>query len=629
MEKTEKYGAEAIEVLKGLQGVRLRPSMYIGDTSIRGLHHLVQEALDNAVDEHLAGFCTKIVTILHKDGSVSVIDNGRGIPIEIHPKEKRPAVEVVLTTLHAGGKFGKKVYKVSGGLHGVGISVVNALSRWLEVKIRRNGKIYYQKYERGKPVTELKIIDECRDTGTEIRFLPDNEIFEETEFQYDLLSKRLKELAFLNKELITEIIDEKSGKKETFQYKDGLLAFLRILNKNKQVLHEEPIYFMNKIKDIEVEIAMQYNSSFLETVYSFVNRINTLGGTHVSGFLTALTRVINEYIKKNFKTSEKLTGSDVREGLTCIISLKIPNPQFEGQTKSRLGNSGVKGIVERIVHKYLSEYFEENPSVAKKIIEKCLLSARAREAARKARELARRKSALDHTNLPGKLADCQERDPGKSELFIVEGDSAGGSAKQARDKKFQAILPIRGKILNVEKARIDKIFKNKEITTLITAIGTGVGEEFDINKARYHKIIILCDADSDGNHITTLLLTFFYRYARPLVEAGYVYIAQPPLYRVKKGKKNYYVKNDKELDELLKNIGKDNIVIQRFKGLGEMNPEQLWETTMNPDTRVLVRVTIEDAMIADEIFSVLMGENVEPRREFIFNHAKEVKNLDI
>ncbi|MBI4448059.1 DNA topoisomerase (ATP-hydrolyzing) subunit B [Candidatus Woesearchaeota archaeon] len=773
------YQAEDIKVLKGLEGVRLRPAMYIGDTGIRGLHHLVYEAIDNSIDEALAGFCTEILVTLHKDGSVSVVDNGRGIPVDIHPGEKKPAVEVVMTILHAGGKFDKKSYKVSGGLHGVGISVVNALSTHLEVGIKRDGKVFYQKYERGKPVTPLQTIGQTNETGTEVRFTPDPEVFETVEFEYDRLSNRIRELAFLNKGLKITLTDEKTEKKEVHQYSGGIKAFIEYLNANKEFINKEPIYIEEEEQKIRVEIGIQYNTTYQDTIFSFVNNINTIeGGTHLSGFLTALTRSINDYIKKNVKGEEKISGSDIKEGLTTVISIKITDPQFEGQTKTKLGNSVVKGLVDHIVYKKLNEFFEENPSVAKKIIEKCLNAAKAREAARKARDLTRRKTVLSSGSLPGKLADCQEKDPAKSEIFLVEGDSAGGcfsgetkvaltdgrnvtfkqlvkeanqgkgnycytilndgsigiekiknpritkknaavikvildndeeivctpnhnfmlrdrtykkaiellptdslmplntklaiatiqnynhkikrviklnekvdvydlevegthnfalasgvfvhnSAKSARSRATQAILPLRGKVLNVEKSRIDIILKNTEIATLITALGTSIGEEFNIEKARYHKIVIMTDADVDGSHISCLLLTFFYRYAQDLIKAGYIYLAQPPLYKIKIGKHEEYAYNDEQLKEKIGKQPKENFQIQRYKGLGEMNPQQLWETTMDPENRKLCQITIEDAMYADQIFSILMGSEVEARKNFIFEHAKEAKNLDI
>lgn len=627
------YDESDIQVLEGLEAVRKRPSMYIGSTGPRGLHHLVYEIVDNSIDEALAGFCDRIYVILNEDGSVTIADNGRGIPVGMHRKLKKPAVEVAMTVLHAGGKFGGEGYRVSGGLHGVGMSVVNALSEWLEVNVKREGKIYRQRYKRGTPTTELEIIGDSHTTGTEISFKADDEIFEDTEYSFDVLKKRLRELAFLNKGLKITLEDRRTGEKEEFHYEGGIVSFVEYLNKNKTALHPNPIYISGKRDDTIVEVAMQYNNTYMENIYSFANNINTQeGGTHLSGFRAALTRVMNDYARKNniLKENESnLTGEDVREGLAAVISVKLTNPQFEGQTKTKLGNGEVRGLSENIISSGLEAFLEENPSHAKVIIEKALTSARARDAARKARELARRKSVLDSTSLPGKLADCTERDPALSEIFIVEGDSAGGSAKQGRDRQFQAILPLRGKILNVEKARIDKILTNNEIKSMTTAFGAGIGEDFDIEKLRYHKIICMTDADVDGSHIRTLLLTFFYRYMRPLIEEGHVYIAQPPLYKVAKGKSEYYVYSDEQLDGLLEDIGRGNINIQRYKGLGEMNPEQLWETTMDPDTRTLLKVNLDDAIAADEVFTVLMGEKVEPRREFIEENAKLVKNLDI
>ncbi|MCP2618545.1 DNA topoisomerase (ATP-hydrolyzing) subunit B [Candidatus Aminicenantes bacterium AC-335-A11] len=783
-----------MKVLKGLEAVRKRPAMYIGSTGLTGLHHLVYEVVDNSIDEVLAGFCNKIKVIIHVDNSVTVIDNGRGIPVGILKKEGRPAVEVVLTTLHAGGKFDDKTYKVSGGLHGVGISVVNALSERLEVEIKRDGGVYRQIYERGKPITELKKIGKTKSTGTKITFWPDPEIFETIEFNFEILAQRLRELSFLNRGVYISIEDERTGKKHEFQYNGGICEFVEHLNQNKNVLHSKPIYISGEKNGTIVEIAIQYNNSYTETIYSFVNNINTTeGGTHLSGFKAALTRTINTYAQahnliKDFK--EGFTGDDTREGLCAVISLKMKNPQFEGQTKTKLGNSEIKGIVESLVNEKLSAYFEENPAVTKKIVLKILEAARARVAARKARDLSRRKGLLEATTLPGKLADCQERNPDLSEIFIVEGDSAGGSAKQARDRHFQAVLPIKGKILNVEKARYDKILANEEIRTIIAALGTGIGkEDFDINKLRYKKIIIMTDADVDGSHIRTLLLTFFYRQMYPVIENGYLYIAQPPLYKIKRGKTDFYLKDDRafeefivkkisqektvkikengkvfsgeELVEVLHNLilkknylkflerknypsqiidlmlrnqiyneksladkkkmeefqgelfklgipslfgedeehgvfeisfnweingrkinqkinwelissaefrtlfkiyqslkefspppyvveedkeeveddlklldylidsGKKGLTIQRYKGLGEMNPEQLWETTMNPKTRSLLKVTIQDAVEADEIFTLLMGDEVEPRRKFLEENALDVRNLDI
>lgn len=632
-EETVNYSAEQIQVLEGLEAVRRRPGMYIGNTGPGGLHHLVFEVVDNSIDEALAGFCNYIEVIIHPDNSVTVIDNGRGIPVDIHPKMGRPAVEVVLTVLHAGGKFGGEGYKVSGGLHGVGVSVVNALSEWLEVEVKREGKIFWQRYERGVPVTDLEVKGEADSTGTKVTFKPDGEIFEVLEFDFNILAQRLRELSFLNKGVKIILRDERTGEEKVFQHDGGIVDFVRHLNKNKDLLHEKPIYFAAEKGGVWVEVALQYNTGYTENIFSFANNINTTeGGTHEAGFKTALTRVINDYARKYnlLKDSDSnLTGEDIREGLTAIISVKVKEPQFEGQTKTKLGNTEVRGIVDGIVSERMESFLEENPSIARKIVEKAISAARAREAARKARELTRRKNALEATSLPGKLADCTEKDPALSELYLVEGDSAGGSAKLGRDRKYQAILPLRGKILNVEKARLDKILANEEIKAIITALGTGIGDDFDIKKARYHKVIIMTDADVDGSHIRTLLLTFFFRYMRPLIEAGYVYIAQPPLYLVKKGKEQYYLYSDQELAQKLKELGEEGVTIQRYKGLGEMNPEQLWETTMNPEARTILQVSLEDAMQADEIFTILMGDKVEPRREFIQAHAREVRNLDI
>jgi len=579
----------------------------------------------------LAGLCARISVVIHNDGFITVSDNGRGIPIDIHPKLNKPAVEVVMTRLHSGGKFDKKVYKVSGGLHGVGLSVTNALCRELVVEVKRNGKIYQQKYSYGKPVTELKIIGDVdqKDTGTIVKFLPDEQIFSATEFSFEILSSRLRELAFLNKGVKITIEDERADKKNEFQYEGGIISFVEYLNKNKNPLHKT-IYFSKTKNGVQLEYALQYNDGYQENVFSFANTINTYeGGTHLIGFKTALTRVMNNYIEKNKIKGVRLSSEDAREGLTAVISIKVPEPQFEGQTKTKLGNSEIKGLVDSIVNDTLSSYLEENPQFAKIIVYKCVNAAHAREAAQKARELTRRKGALNHGSLPGKLADCSEEEPEKCELFIVEGDSAGGSAKQGRNRGFQAVLPLRGKILNVEKARLNKIFENEEITTMVTAIGTSIGEEFDIAKARYHKLVIMTDADVDGSHIRTLLLTFFYRYMHPLIEAGYVYIAQPPLYKVTKGKLTKYVYNNEELEKLLKEIGREDVNLQRYKGLGEMNPQQLWETTMDPDDRTILQVTLQDAVEADKMFTLLMGDQVEPRRKFIEMHAKEVVNLDV
>ena len=626
------YGAEQIQVLEGLEAVRKRPGMYIGSTSGKGLHHLVYEVVDNSIDEALAGYCDKVNVVIHKDNSISVTDNGRGIPVDMHETGK-PAVEVVLTVLHAGGKFGGAGYKVSGGLHGVGVSVVNALSEKMIVQVQRDGKVCEIAFERGRTVSPLKVIGATEVTGTKVWFKPDPEIFEETVFSFDTLKQRLRELAFLNRGLFISLSDERTGEVKEYKFEGGIISFVEHLNKTKDVLHPQPIY-INGVKDTTVvEVAIQYNDSYLENMFAFVNNINTQeGGTHLSGFKSALTRAINDYSRKmNLlkDADDNLSGDDTREGLTAVISLKIQEPQFEGQTKSKLGNSEVRGIVDAMVFEKLSEFFEENPAVARKIIEKTILAARARDAARKARELTRRKSALEISSLPGKLADCSIRDPMQTEIYLVEGDSAGGSAKQGRDRRFQAILPLRGKILNVEKARLDTILNNAEIRTMITAFGSGIGSDFDLDKSRYGKIIIMTDADVDGAHIRTLLLTFFYRYMQPLIENGRVFIAQPPLYLAKKGKEHWYLYNDAALEQLMQKIGRTDIALQRYKGLGEMNPEQLWETTMNPVERTLLQVSMEDAMTADEIFSILMGDKVEPRRKFIEDNAHLVRNLDI
>jgi DNA gyrase subunit B len=624
------YDASHIQVLEGLEAVRRRPSMYVGSTDALGLHHLVYEVVDNSVDEALAGFCTEIDVSLHQDGSVTVKDDGRGIPVDIHPQFDRPALEIVMTILHAGGKFDHESYSVSGGLHGVGVSVVNALSKYLEVEVWRNGKVYWQRYERGNVASELDVRGDSQHTGTTITFIPDPDIFEETEFNFDLLSSRLRELAFLNKGLKITIRDERSGKENAFQYEGGIASFVEYLNKNKEALHSPPIHLSSSKNGTSVEVALQYNSSYNENIFSYANNINTReGGTHLMGFRAALTKTVNEYAKANklLKTDDKLGGEDLREGLVAVVSVKLPDPQFEGQTKARLGNSAIRGLVESLVSEGLAEHFEENPLTATAIVEKASEALRAREAARKAKELTRRKNALFSGGLPGKLADCSENSPAKCEIYIVEGESAGGSAKQGRNRHFQAILPLRGKILNVERARLDKILKNTEIRNMIVAFGTGIGEDFDIGKARYHKVIIMTDADVDGSHIRTLLLTFFYRYMSPLLEAGYIYIAQPPLYQIKKGKQVSYAYSDEELTRLVKDMAKP--AIQRYKGLGEMNPDQLWETTMNPGNRTLRKMTLEDAVEADRIFTILMGDQVEPRREFIEAHAKDVKNLDV
>lgn len=638
-ENTE-YGADQIQILEGLEAVRKRPGMYIGSTSSRGLHHLVYEIVDNAVDEALAGFCTEIQVIINQDNSITVIDNGRGIPVGINHKAGIPAVEVVFTILHAGGKFGGGGYKVSGGLHGVGASVVNALSTWLEVTICREGKVYQQRYERGKTMYPLKMVGECdpEQTGTKVVFLPDSEVFEETVYDYDILKQRLREMAFLTKGLKIILKDSREGmeREKIFHYEGGIREFVSYLNRSKEALYPEIIYCEGQQNGVSVEVAMQHNDSYTENCYGFVNNINTPeGGTHIVGFRNALTKTFNDYARKNklLKESEpNLSGDDIREGLTAIVSVKIEEPQFEGQTKQKLGNSEARGAVDNVVSKQLEIFLEENPSVAKVIVEKSVLAQRAREAARKARDLTRRKSALDNMSLPGKLADCSDKNPENCEIYIVEGDSAGGSAKTARNRVTQAILPLRGKILNVEKARLDKIYSNAEIKAMITAFGTGIHEDFDITKLRYHKIIIMTDADVDGAHIATLLLTFLYRFMPELIKQGYVYLAQPPLYKVEKNKKVWYAYDDNELNGILTEIGRDgNNKIQRYKGLGEMDAEQLWETTMDPEKRILLRVTMDESATSeiDLTFTTLMGDKVEPRREFIEENARFVENLDI
>jgi DNA gyrase subunit B len=634
--KGHHYDATSITVLEGLEAVRKRPAMYIGDTGVRGLHHLIWEVVDNAVDEALAGHCDDILVSLHTDGSVSVKDNGRGIPVDVHAGTGKPALEVVMTTLHAGGKFDNASYKVSGGLHGVGVSCVNALAETCAVEVLREGKLYTQDYVRGVPTGPMKsraADKKAEGSGTVVRFKPDAQIFETTEFHWDTIASRLRELAYLNSGLTIHLKDERSGKAADYYAKGGITEFVRFLNTNKEALHPKPVVFSRERDNVVVEVAFQYNDTYAETLLSFVNNINTTeGGTHVGGFRAALTRTLVNYANREGHTKNlkaDIGGEDVREGLVAVISIKMQNPQFEGQTKTKLGNSEIKGAVETVVGEGLREYFEENPSVARKIVDKMIAAARAREAARKARDLARRKTILDGGSLPGKLADCAWDNPEECELYIVEGDSAGGSAKQGRDRRFQAILPIRGKILNVEKARIDKILANEEIRSIITALGAGVKEEFDITKLRYHRLILMADADVDGAHIRTLLLTFLFREFRPLVEAGHIYIAQPPLFLVKSGKDEIYCFDDKEREEAIARIGKKNVMVQRYKGLGEMNPDQLWRTTMNPETRTLVRVTTEDAVEADRIFTILMGEQVEPRRQFIEENALAVKNLDI
>ncbi|SFB01565.1 DNA gyrase subunit B [Bacillus sp. cl95] len=631
------YDENQIQVLEGLEAVRKRPGMYIGSTSSKGLHHLVWEIVDNSIDEALAGYCDEINVTIEEDNSITVKDNGRGIPVGIHEKMGRPAVEVIMTVLHAGGKFGGGGYKVSGGLHGVGASVVNALSTVLEVFVHRDGKIHYQKFERGVPSADLKVIGETDVTGTITHFVPDCEIFTETlEYEFDILANRIRELAFLNRGLKITIQDKRTenNKQNEYYYEGGIKSYVEHLNRTKEVLHEEPIYMEGEKEGIAVEVALQYNDGYTGHIYSYANNIHTYeGGTHEFGFKTALTRVINDYARKSniFKESDSnLSGDDVREGLVAVVSVKHPDPQFEGQTKTKLGNSEVRAITDTVFAERFEAFLLENPVVARKIVEKGLMAARARLAAKKARELTRRKSALEISSLPGKLADCSSKDPSISEIYVVEGDSAGGSAKQGRDRHFQAILPLRGKILNVEKSRLDKILSNNEVRAIITAIGTGIAEDFDLAKARYHKIVIMTDADVDGAHIRTLILTFFYRYMRKIIESGYIYIAQPPLYKIQQGKRIEYAYNPKQLDEILAQLpSAPKPGIQRYKGLGEMNPDQLWETTMNPETRTLLQVTLEDAIEADETFEILMGDKVEPRRNFIEENALYVKNLDI
>ncbi|NLL30374.1 MAG: DNA topoisomerase (ATP-hydrolyzing) subunit B [Clostridiales bacterium] len=632
----QSYDESQIQVLEGLEAVRKRPGMYIGSTSSRGLHHLVYEIVDNSIDEALAGFCTHIEVSINEDNSITVTDDGRGMPTGLNEKVGKSSVEVIMTVLHAGGKFGGGGYKVSGGLHGVGASVVNALSEWCEVTVRREGHIWKQKYSRGNAVTELLQVGESDEHGTSVSFKPDREIFEDVVYDFDVLSKRLRELAFLNKGIKITLSDKREGeeKEELYHYEGGIREFVSYLNKNKEVLHEEPIYVEAMRDEVLVEVSLQYNNSYNENIYSFANNIDTIeGGTHLSGFKSALTKVINDYARRyNFLKDKdnNLSGDDVREGLTAVVSVKITDPQFEGQTKTKLGNSEVRGIVDSITGEGVATFLEENPAISKVIIEKALMATRARDAARRARELTR-KSALERSALPGKLADCSSKDPLECEIYIVEGDSAGGSAKQGRDRKFQAILPLRGKILNVEKQRLDRILTSDTIKSMVTAFGTGIGDDFDESKLRYNRIIIMTDADVDGAHIRTLLLTFFFRYMRGLIDGGHVYIAQPPLYQVKKNKKEYYVYSDEELENLMKELGgKDNSTsIQRYKGLGEMNASQLWDTTMDPEKRVLLKATVEDAKEADEIFTILMGDKVEPRRDFIEKNAKKVSNLDI
>ena len=641
------YNASQIQVLEGLEAVRRRPGMYIGSTDARGLNQLVKELVDNSIDEALAGYCTHIEVIIHPDNSLTECDNGRGIPVDYHEKMEKSALEVALTVLHAGGKFGGSGYKVSGGLHGVGLSVVNALSKWLIAEVRRDGKIYRQEYEYGKPVRDVYVAGTYQEgdggeSGTRMTYLADDEVFDEVNYNFDTMTARMRELAYLNRGITITVTDERvePALKKSFCYEGGINSFVKNLNKNKEVLHPEPIYIEASRNDPEknevasVEISMQYNDDYNENVFTYANNINTAeGGSHLVGFRTALTRVINDYARK-FKmlrdNDPNLSGEDVREGLTAIISIKLMEPQFEGQTKTKLGNAYVRNVVDKAVDEGLTTYLEENPSVGKQVVDKCLTASRAREAARKARELTRRKTALDSTALPGKLADCSEKDPKKCEIYIVEGDSAGGSAKQGRNPAFQAILPLRGKILNVEKTRLDKILANNEIRAMITAFGAGMDDDFDETKLRYHKIVCMTDADVDGSHIRTLMLTFFYRHMRPLIEKGYVYIAQPPLYKVSRGKNIWYAYSDEELEKILTEIGRDpKPSINRYKGLGEMNPEQLWETTMDPENRIMLRVELEDAMRADEIFTILMGDKVEPRREFIEQNSKLVVDLDV
>lgn len=631
---TPTYEAEQIQVLEGLEAVRRRPGMYIGSTEARGLHHLVQEVVDNSIDEAQNGYADRIDVTIHEDGSISVRDNGRGIPVDIHPKTGKPAVETVMTVLHAGGKFGDDSgYKATGGLHGVGVAVVNALAVWCVVEVSRNGNVYRQRYERGIPQTGLDVVGKSDATGTYTHFLPDPEVFETVEFVTDTVMTRLRELAFLNRGTRIFLHDERNGREARFHYEGGIISFVEHLNKAREPLNKDVIFIEKNVDGIQVEIAIQYNDGYSENILSFANNIHTIeGGTHLSGFRSGLTRTINEYARKQGllkENEENLSGDDVREGCTSVLSIRIHDPQFEGQTKTKLGSSEARGAVESALVEGLSTYLEENPTDGKRIVEKSLQAARAREAARKARELTRRKNALEGTSLPGKLADCSLTDPELCELFIVEGDSAGGTAKQGRDRRFQAILPLRGKILNTERARLDRIYSNLEIRAMISALGCGVGEDFDPARARYHKVIIMTDADVDGLHIRTLLLTFFYRFMRELVEKGHVYIALPPLYQVKKGRDVRYCYSDAELDEILTTMGRQGVTIQRYKGLGEMNADQLWETTMNPEKRTIMQVTAEDALAADEVMTILMGDQVEPRREFIEAHAKEVQNLDV
>ena len=633
----DNYDAGHIQILKGLEAVRKRPGMYIGSTGPEGLHHLVYEIVDNSIDEALAGFCTQISVYIEEGNIIRVIDNGRGIPVDMHPVENISALEVVMTKLHAGGKFDKDTYKVSGGLHGVGVSVVNALSSWCEVSVHRENKIHYQKYRIGVPEEPVKVVGESTKSGTVVRFLPDADIFDETEFIYDILSNRLRELAFLNKGIEINLIDERitPEKERSFMFEGGVKSFVEYLNKSKTPLFEEPVYFESEKDNVVLELSLQYNEGFADTIFSYVNNINTKeGGTHLSGFKSALTRTLNDFLKNSKlskKQDENLTGDDVREGLTCVISVKVPEPQFEGQTKTKLGNSEVRGIVDSLVSERLTSYLEEHPQVIDIILDKSITASKARAAAKRARDLTRRKGFLESSGLPGKLADCADKNPENCEVYIVEGDSAGGSAKMGRDRKFQAILPLWGKMLNVEKTRVEKVISNEKMLPIITALGTNLGEEFNIEKLRYHKIIIMADADVDGSHIRTLLLTFFFRYMKPLIEHGHIYLAMPPLYKISLGNKSHYVYDDAEKDRFLAEIGEseDKVGLQRYKGLGEMNPEQLWETTMNPESRNMKQVKLEDFVAADEMFTTLMGEDVPPRRQFIEDNALTVSNLDV
>ncbi|MBC8526301.1 MAG: DNA topoisomerase (ATP-hydrolyzing) subunit B [Candidatus Cloacimonetes bacterium] len=628
-----KYDATKIKVLKGLSAVRKRPSMYIGGIGERGLHHLVFEVVDNSIDEAMSGFCSKIDVIINTDGSILIKDNGRGIPVGMHIEQKVPAVQVVMTMLHAGGKFDDKTYKVAGGLHGVGVSVVNALSKWLEVKVYKKNKIYRQCYEKGEVKSKLEVIGKTKETGTDVTFIPDDKIFETTEFSFDLLSQRLRELSFLNKGLEINILDKRTNKKHNFKYEGGITSFVKYLNESKIAIFKTPIYIAGERDDIQVEAAIQYTESYHKNIFSYANNINTIeGGSHLTGFKLALTRALNKYIKDyQILKKEKITvsGDDIREGVTAVISVKLPNPQFEGQTKTKLVNTDVEGIVNSLVGEKLSDFFEENPTIVHKMINKALIAARSRAAAQKAKEITRRKGLLDSGTLPLKLADCSSKEPEICELFLVEGDSAGGSAKQGRDRRFQAILPLWGKMLNVEKARIDKVLTNDKLEPIISAIGAGIYDEFDVSKTRYHKIIIMADADVDGAHIATLILTFFFRYMKPLIEYGYVFIAKPPLYKIKKGKAIKYAFSDEERNRVINEFGNEGIAIQRYKGLGEMNPDQLWETTLDPERRTLVKIMIEDEVEADRTFDILMGSQVEARRQFIVENAKYVQDLDV